>query len=55
MDARQDLAEEALATWLRWAAVFGQVMAAMFDQLADPAQLQQTLDLADKLRQRAGA
>jgi hypothetical protein len=52
-DARQALAEEALAAWLCWNTIYEQVTAAMFDQRSNLQQMQETLDLADELRRKA--
>jgi hypothetical protein len=50
---RLALAEEALATWLRWNTIYEQVTAAMFDQRSNIQQMRETLDLADELRRKA--
>ena len=52
-ESRQALAEEALAAWQRWNAVYEQVTAAMFDRSANLQELQNTLDLADEMRRNA--
>jgi hypothetical protein len=52
-DERLALAEEALATWLRWNTIYEQVTAAMFDQRTGLEQMRETLDLADELRRKA--
>jgi hypothetical protein len=54
-EGRLALAEEALATWLRWNAVYEQVTGAMFDQRSNLQQMRETFDLADELRRKAVA
>ena len=46
-------AAEALSLWLRWNTVYENVTTAMFEQRLSQAQLQQSMDLADQLRQMA--
>jgi hypothetical protein len=46
-------AAEALNLWLRWNAVYENVTTAMFERRLNQQQLQESMDLADQLRQKA--
>jgi len=46
-------AAEALNLWLRWNAIYENVTTAMFEQRLSQSQLQESMDLADQLRQKA--
>src|SRR5262249_11373062 len=46
-------AAEALNLWLRWNGVYEKVTTAMFEQRLSQSQLQESMDLADQLRQKA--
>jgi hypothetical protein len=51
--ADQARAVEILNLWLRWNAVYENVTAAMFERRLSQQELQESMDLADQLRQKA--